>query len=57
MLGKQTWGSGLLIGFIGLLQTVITVNYNCFTDSRSLQMATAHTKSSWSAVSSPVSVC
>jgi hypothetical protein len=48
-------GFELVVGFTGLLHTVITINYNRFTDSRTLQLATAHTKYSQSAVSSPVS--
>jgi hypothetical protein len=40
--------------FIGLLQTATTINFNVIADSHTVQFTTARTKSSQSAVSSPV---
>jgi hypothetical protein len=34
-----------MIGFTGFLQTVTTINYNRFIDSRILQVTRAHAKS------------
>jgi hypothetical protein len=45
---------GLVIGFIELLQNITTSNYSAVANSRTLQFTTAHTRSSQSAVSSPV---
>jgi hypothetical protein len=45
-------GIGLVIGLIGLLKLVTTVNYSTITDSHTLQFTTAHTKSSHSAIAS-----
>jgi hypothetical protein len=47
-------GFGLVIGFIDHIQIVTTSNYNTITNSHNQQFTTAHTKSSQSAVSSPV---
>jgi hypothetical protein len=47
-------GFGLVIGFTDHLQIVTTSNYSTITNSHTLQFTTAHTKSSQSAVSSPV---
>jgi hypothetical protein len=44
---------GLVIGLIGLLKLVTTINYRAITDSHTLQFTTARTKSPQSAVSSP----
>jgi hypothetical protein len=41
-------------GFLEFLQTVTTVHYSAVANSRTLQMNTACTKPSQSAVSSPV---
>jgi hypothetical protein len=49
-------GFGFLIGFTEHLQIVTTSNYSYTTNSHSLQYTTARTKSSQSAVSSPVVV-
>jgi hypothetical protein len=53
VLWLDTW-FWLVIGFIGLLKLVTTINYNCFTNLHNLQFITACTKSSQSAVSSSV---
>jgi hypothetical protein len=45
---------GLVIGFIEHLQIVTTSNDSAIANSHTLQFTTAHTKSSHSAVSSPV---
>jgi hypothetical protein len=45
---------GLVSGFIEHLQIVTTRNYSSIANSHTLQFITAHTKSSQSAVSSPV---
>jgi hypothetical protein len=47
-------GFGLVIRFIGLLQTVTTINYSIIANSHTVQFTTAPTKSSQSAMSSPV---
>jgi hypothetical protein len=47
-------GFGLVIGFIVHLQIVTTSNYSTIANSHTQQFTTAHTKSSHSAVSSPV---
>jgi hypothetical protein len=49
-------GFGLVIGFIELLQIVTTSKYSAVINSHTLQFTIAHTKSSQSAVSSPVDV-
>jgi hypothetical protein len=45
---------GLIIGFIEHLQVATTRNYNAIANSNTLQFTTTRTKSSQSAVSSPV---
>jgi hypothetical protein len=47
-------GFALVTGFIEHLQIVTTRNHSGITNSHTLQFATAYTKSSQSAVSSPV---
>jgi hypothetical protein len=47
-------GFGLVTGFIEHLQIVTTSNYNAIANSHTLQLTTARTKSSHSAVFSPV---
>jgi hypothetical protein len=47
-------GFGLVIGFIEHLQIINTSNYSAVANSHNLQFTTARTKSSQSAVSSPV---
>jgi hypothetical protein len=47
---------GVVIGFIDYLQIATTNNYSAITNAHTLQFTTARTKSSHSAVSSPV-VC
>jgi hypothetical protein len=47
---------GLVIGFFGRLQIVTTSNYSAVANSYTLQFTTACTKSSKSAMSSPVVV-
>jgi hypothetical protein len=43
-----------MIGSIGLVKLVTTINYSVIADSYTLQFITARIKSSQSAVSSPV---
>jgi hypothetical protein len=45
---------GLVIGFIGLVKIVTTSDCSAILDSHTLQVTTAGSKSSHSAVSSPV---
>jgi hypothetical protein len=45
---------GLVIGFIGLLETITTINYITTANSLTFRFTIAHTKSSQFAVSSPV---
>jgi hypothetical protein len=45
---------GLVTGFIDRLQIVTTCNYSAFASLHTLQFTTAHTRSSQSAMSSPV---
>jgi hypothetical protein len=45
---------GWVIGFIGLLKLVTTINYSAIANSNTLQLTTAHTPRSKSAVASPV---
>jgi hypothetical protein len=47
-------GFGVIIGFIQHLQMVTTSNYNIIFNSHTLQFITPRTKSSQSAISSPV---
>jgi hypothetical protein len=47
----------MVIGFIELLQTVITINYSAIDNLHALQFATACTNSSQSALSSLVVAC
>jgi hypothetical protein len=47
-------GFGLVTGFIEPVQIVTTSNYNAIANSHTQQLTTARTKSSQSAVSSPV---
>jgi hypothetical protein len=47
-------GLGPVIGFTEHLQNVTTSNYSAITNSHTLQFTRARTKSSQSAVSSPV---
>jgi hypothetical protein len=47
-------GFGLVIGFIDHLQIVTTCNYSAIASTHTLQFITTRTKSSQSAVSSPV---
>jgi hypothetical protein len=49
-------GSGLVTGFIKHLQIVTTSNYTAIINLHTQQLTTARTKSSQSAVSSPVIV-
>jgi hypothetical protein len=48
-----TWGFGTVIGFTELFM-ITTKNYSATANSHTLQFTVAHTKSSQSAVSSPV---
>jgi hypothetical protein len=57
ILSRVKWldkGFGLVIGFIGILQTVTTINYSVIANSDALQFTRARTKPSQSAVSSPI---
>jgi hypothetical protein len=47
-------GFGLVVGFIEHLQIITTNNYSAVTNSHTIQFTMACTKSSQSAVSSPV---
>jgi hypothetical protein len=49
-------GFGLVIGFIEHLQIVTTSNYSGIVNSHALQFTAARSKSSQSAVSSPVDI-
>jgi hypothetical protein len=47
-------GFVLVMGFIGLLQTVNAINYSAIANTHTLQFTTACTKYSHSALSSPL---